>query len=320
MECAGCGAELTGRQRKWCSTECCRQNAYAQQLKKAVPDRFCRHCNKQLAGRQSVWCSLACKRDHETELALVDGIETHVRKCKTCGLMKPLAVDFYKTANGRYRRDCRACVMASNDNRNANPDAADKARNYHLKSLYDITADEYEEILAAQGGRCAVCGKPPIKQRLGRRSRPSHRPGSRSSLQLLQSANHREADQCRASPQGNGLPRQSAGLQGHRGANSPEEPSEEEAQATTTKVKIMSLFRRNRTLHQRHAAAHSIGQDALSVFHVIAEDLELSAAEHRAVGNEANTQINELVDLVDNAFDAAVEAEKRAAVVRSLVG
>jgi hypothetical protein len=166
MECAGCGAELTGRQRKWCSTECCRQNAYAQQLKKAVPDRFCRHCNKQLAGRQSVWCSLACKRDHETELALVDGIETHVRKCKTCGLMKPLAVDFYKTANGRYRRDCRACVMASNDNRNANPDAADKARNYHLKSLYDITADEYEEILAAQGGRCAVCGKPPIKQRL----------------------------------------------------------------------------------------------------------------------------------------------------------
>jgi hypothetical protein len=82
----------------------------------------------------------------------------------------------------------------------------------------------------------------------------------------------------------------------------------------------MSLFRRNRTLHQRHAAAHSIGQDALSVFHVIAEDLELSAAEHRAVRDEADHKIVEFLELADSAHHAATEADQRAQAVRALVG
>lgn len=126
----------------------------------------CKRCAKDLVGRQRVWCSLSCKRDYETDLVLTEGIQTYVRKCRQCGLQKPLAQDFYRLPNGTYRRNCRSCLMADNDVRRAKPDAADKQRNRHLMSLYSITSEEYEEILTAQGGKCAVCRKPPIKTRL----------------------------------------------------------------------------------------------------------------------------------------------------------
>jgi hypothetical protein len=176
--CATCGAALTGRQTKFCTPEH-RNLAYKQKLALEKPEHaqlHCTHCNGQLTGRQTMWCSLACKRDHETQLAVVDGIETYVRKCIKCGLMKPLAVDFYKTPTGTYRRQCRACVMAGNDVRNAKPDATDRSRSYHLQSLYGISSQEYEALLAAQDGTCAVCDKPPIKRRLALDH--SHRTGA----------------------------------------------------------------------------------------------------------------------------------------------
>ena len=40
----------------------------------------------------------------------------------------------------------------------ADPDAARRGR---LRRTYDITPEEYDEILARQGGRCAICRKKP---------------------------------------------------------------------------------------------------------------------------------------------------------------
>lgn len=37
----------------------------------------------------------------------------------------------------------------------------DKARNARLKRLYGITVADYDRVLAAQGGVCAGCKKPP---------------------------------------------------------------------------------------------------------------------------------------------------------------
>jgi len=125
---------------------------------------FCHRCGDVLVGRQIKWCSQACRRDHETEQTLIDDILVYTRRCKTCGLTKPLAVDFYKLPTGTFRRNCRACVMEGNKTRHEL--APEKKRASHLKGLYNLTIDEYEQIFVAQGGVCAICKKPPTKQRL----------------------------------------------------------------------------------------------------------------------------------------------------------
>lgn len=120
-----------------------------------------------MTGRQTAWCSLSCKRLHDTETKLIDNVDTYVRTCKVCKIQKVLAADFYPTTPaGTYRRECRACTMAGNTARDLKPDAADKKRNVHLVGLYGITTEQYEQLLQIQGGRCAVCGKPPIRKRL----------------------------------------------------------------------------------------------------------------------------------------------------------
>lgn len=74
-----------------------------------------------------------------------------------------------------------------------------------------------------------------------------------------------------------------------------------------------------KSLDKRHAAAHAIGQRALGIFHALAEDLRRSADEHRQVAAEAHQQAVALADLRDSAYDAAQDAERQAAAIKSLV-
>lgn len=46
-------------------------------------------------------------------------------------------------------------------------------RVYDLKKLYGITVDQYDAMLAAQGGKCAICGGPPRGSR-GKRFHVDH--------------------------------------------------------------------------------------------------------------------------------------------------
>jgi hypothetical protein len=42
---------------------------------------------------------------------------------------------------------------------------ADKKRNQGLMSKYGLTSEQYDEMSKAQGGRCAICNRPPTPTR-----------------------------------------------------------------------------------------------------------------------------------------------------------
>lgn len=67
------------------------------------------------------------------------------RQCRVCDVIKPLE-DFKPqgTSTGGRRWDCRACQAV-------------RSRRYLLRKRFGISVEEYDAMLEAQGGRCAIC-------------------------------------------------------------------------------------------------------------------------------------------------------------------
>jgi hypothetical protein len=84
-----------------------------------------------------------------------------VRKtCKKCGEVKPLEAYYEhpRTRDGR-KGSCKACdAVKTNAWRRDNPERTKAInRRVKLKKNFGITPEQYDEMLAAQGGVCASC-------------------------------------------------------------------------------------------------------------------------------------------------------------------
>lgn len=80
-----------------------------------------------------------------------------LRRCIACDTWKPLD-EFYPDGKGK-RRKCKACITAAARERWANdPEVMRRNRRRHiLHRQFGITLETYETMLAAQGGKCALC-------------------------------------------------------------------------------------------------------------------------------------------------------------------
>jgi hypothetical protein len=113
-----------------------------------------------------------------------------VKRCKKCGEVKRLS-DFYR-ANGTrdgLRGQCKTCERARHqswyrsnqaraiatakrwqqanaervaaNNRRYRAANAQRFRDGHRRRVFNLTAEQYEAVLEAQGGGCALCGRGP---------------------------------------------------------------------------------------------------------------------------------------------------------------
>ena len=114
------------------------------------------------------------------------------KRCKWCAEVKPLR-EFYANPTGRdgLRPECKSCtrayrsrwyaenadaevarvkrwqqanadrVNASQRERRRDPAVKRKERDGHLRRKFGITIEQYELILALQGGVCAICKREP---------------------------------------------------------------------------------------------------------------------------------------------------------------
>ncbi|HVF04881.1 MAG TPA: endonuclease VII domain-containing protein [Frankiaceae bacterium] len=78
------------------------------------------------------------------------------KQCPGCGETKPPdAFQMNRTGTRGYGGYCLSCHnRITRENRVKNHGST---RNYHLVARYGLTADEVKEMVAAQGGTCAIC-------------------------------------------------------------------------------------------------------------------------------------------------------------------
>jgi hypothetical protein len=79
--------------------------------------------------------------------------------CKRCKIEKPLT-EFYKTTDRKsgHKTICKDCIRADPLTEERKKKMRIYGREYHLKTQYNLTKEQYNQMLIDQNHKCAICG------------------------------------------------------------------------------------------------------------------------------------------------------------------
>ncbi len=80
-----------------------------------------------------------------------------MKTCSKCGAEKPLTDFSFDTHWQRHRAACKVCMTKTNAAYQKTAAGKLSHRRAILKHRYNITSERYDEMLAEQGGGCAIC-------------------------------------------------------------------------------------------------------------------------------------------------------------------
>lgn len=85
-------------------------------------------------------------------------MKQQTRRCKSCNRRKKRHLFYAREWNKKSAPVCKSCWKKS--------DGFNKDRDRYYRDTYNISLDEYNNLLKEQGGTCFICRKKPGKRRL----------------------------------------------------------------------------------------------------------------------------------------------------------
>lgn len=87
--------------------------------------------------------------------------------CKETKAIREFSSDRWEGSGRKYKcKSCASSYMREWRRKMPLQNRRQMEWTQNLKSKYGLSPDDYDLILAAQGGRCSICRKPPREQRL----------------------------------------------------------------------------------------------------------------------------------------------------------